>query len=95
MSLDRASITQIAHLARLAIPEDQVARYSQELSTILTLADQLLNLDTATLAPMAHPINASQRLRDDIVTGSDQHLLFQSIAPAIAHDLYIVPLVIE
>jgi aspartyl-tRNA(Asn)/glutamyl-tRNA(Gln) amidotransferase subunit C len=45
--------------------------------------------------PLAHPLDMAQRLREDAVTESDQHEYFQSIAPQVESDLYLVPKVIE
>ena len=51
--------------------------------------------ETDEIDPMAHPLDLEQRLRVDAVTESDQHELFQSIAPNVSDDLYVVPRVIE
>jgi aspartyl-tRNA(Asn)/glutamyl-tRNA(Gln) amidotransferase subunit C len=45
--------------------------------------------------PMAHAQEVSSPLRDDVVTAADQREVFQSLAPAVAHGLYLVPRVIE
>ena len=52
-------------------------------------------VDTSDVEPMAHPLQMSQRLREDRVTEENQRELFQSIAPATANGLYLVPKVIE
>jgi aspartyl-tRNA(Asn)/glutamyl-tRNA(Gln) amidotransferase subunit C len=44
---------------------------------------------------MSHAQDMIQRLREDVVTESDQHILFQSIAPQVEAGLYLVPKVIE
>ena len=44
---------------------------------------------------MAHALDVVQRLRPDAVTETDQHELFQSVAPAVEEGLYLVPKVIE
>jgi aspartyl-tRNA(Asn)/glutamyl-tRNA(Gln) amidotransferase subunit C len=45
--------------------------------------------------PLAHPLEMTQRLREDTVTETDQHDHFQAIAPQVEADLYLVPKVIE
>lgn len=95
MSLDPDQVRNIAHLARLAIDEDDVPRYAQELSRILDLVEQMEQVDTSKLVPMAHPLDTSQRLREDRVSESDQRELFQADAPAVQDGLYLVPKVIE
>ena len=67
MSLDRATVEQIAHLARLAIDEAAIPRYADELSRILDLVEQMNRVDTSAVEPMAHPLDARQRLRADEV----------------------------
>lgn len=95
MSLNREDVQRIAHLARLGIDEDDVPGYASELSKILDLVAQLQEADTQNVAPMAHPLNAEQRLREDRVTETDQRDKFQAIAPATESGLYLVPKVIE
>jgi len=95
MSLVREDVLKIAHLARLAIDEDAVVKYSQELSNILDLVAQMDTVEIGDIKPMAHPFAASQRLRPDLITETDQHELYQSIAPAVQTGLYLVPIVID
>ena len=95
MALDRRDVENIAHLARLALAEEDVPRYVRELSSILDLVQQLQQVDTTGVPPMAHPLDATQRLRADQVTETNQRELFQSIAPQTEAGLYLVPKVIE
>jgi aspartyl-tRNA(Asn)/glutamyl-tRNA(Gln) amidotransferase subunit C len=95
MSLDTKEVEKIAHLARLALPESSVAQYATELSGILDLVEQMNAVDTSGIEPMAHPMEAVQRLRADEVTESDQRDRFQQIAPSVEAGLYLVPRVIE
>lgn len=95
MSLSRSDVERIAHLARLAIAEEDIPKYSQNLSNILDLVAQLNAVDTGGVAPMAHAFDVSQRLRPDEVTESNQRERFQSIAPQVDAGLYLVPKVIE
>lgn len=95
MSLSRSDVERIAHLARLAIAEEDIPKYSQNLSNILDLVAQMDAIDTSAVAPMAHAFDVSQRLRPDDVTESNQRERFQSIAPQVDAGLYLVPKVIE
>lgn len=95
MALEKQDVEKIAHLARLALDEQDVPRYARELSNILNLVEQMNRVDTADVRPMAHPMDLSQRLREDRVTEADQRELFQSIAPLVQDGLYLVPKVIE
>lgn len=95
MSLKSEDVKNIAHLARLEISEDSVEQYTADLSSILDLVDQMNQVDTEGVAPMAHPMDASQRLRVDEVSETNQRDKFQSIAPDVEAGLYRVPKVIE
>ncbi|PKM45583.1 MAG: Asp-tRNA(Asn)/Glu-tRNA(Gln) amidotransferase GatCAB subunit C [Gammaproteobacteria bacterium HGW-Gammaproteobacteria-1] len=95
MALERKDVENIAHLARLAISEADIPEYARNLSSILALVEQMSAVDTAGVAPMAHPLDAVQRLREDQVTETDQREHFQAIAPAVEAGLYLVPKVIE
>jgi aspartyl-tRNA(Asn)/glutamyl-tRNA(Gln) amidotransferase subunit C len=95
MALDRSDVEKIAHLARLAVAPQDSDRYAQDLSNILDLVAQMDAVDTAGVAPMAHPLHQSQRLRPDLATEPDQRALFQAIAPQAQAGLYLVPKVIE
>lgn len=95
MSLDREQVRKIAHLARLHITGQEADAYAETLSRILGLIEQMNAVDTAGVAPMAHPNEAGLRLRADAVTEPDQREKFQKIAPAVEAGLYLVPKVIE
>lgn len=95
MSLDKTQVEKIAHLARLQIDPADVPEYATNLSNILDLVEQMDAVDTEGVDPMAHPTDAMQRLREDVVTETDQRDQFQAIAPQVENGLYLVPKVIE
>ena len=95
MSISSDEVRKVAHLARLDVTGEQLDAYAGELSTILALVAQLEGADTANVPPLAHPIEASQRLRADAVSEIDQRHRFQASAPAVQDGLYRVPKVIE
>jgi len=72
-----------------------VPDYARELSNILALVEQMSAVDTGGVTPMAHPLDAHQRLRDDVVTEQNQRDLLQANAPQIEAGLFLVPQVIE
>ena len=95
MTLKSTEVRAIAHLARLQIDESSVEQYVGELSSILALFDQMNELDSSQITPMAHPMDANQRLRPDLVAETNQREKFQRIAPDVEHGFYRVPKVIE
>ena len=95
MPIEPGSIPDIAHLARLHLPEDDAERYAGELSGILTFIEQMNAIDTTGVTPMAHPLDMTQPLRADVVTEQDRREEHQASAPAVRDGLYVVPRVIE
>lgn len=95
MSLGPGEVKNIAHLARLDLDESLIPDYAKNLSDILAFVEQMSAVATDGVTPMAHPLDATQRLRPDAVTEGDQRERFQRIAPATEAGLYLVPRVIE
>lgn len=95
MTLTAADVAKIAHLARLQLTAEEEGRVTDRLNDILHLVDQLQAADTAGVEPMAHPMDASQPLREDVVTETNRRDTYQAIAPATEAGLYLVPKVIE
>jgi aspartyl-tRNA(Asn)/glutamyl-tRNA(Gln) amidotransferase subunit C len=95
MALEASQVEKIAHLARLAIDADDVPEYARNLSAILAFVEQLNRVDTTGVEPLAHPLEATQRLRSDVVTEPDEREKFLRNAPLTEAGLYLVPRVIE
>lgn len=95
MALNKNDVEKIAHLARLQISDSDAAEVGLRISNILAMIDQMQNVDTSEVNPMAHPFDAVQRLRPDQVTEQNQRDYLQKIAPATQDGLYLVPRVIE
>lgn len=99
--MDTTTVKNVAHLARIAIDDDNISDYQQDLSAIFTMIDQL---DTALaksdvhiddLQPLNHPLELIQRLRDDVVTAQDHRSELMKNAPEQKDNLFIVPTVID
>lgn len=95
MSLTTEDVKKIAHLARLTLSEKDLALYTPQLSEILDFVAQMNQANTTNIEPVAHPLDLTQRLRDDKVTEHDQREAFLAIAPQAEAGLYLVPKVIE
>lgn len=95
MSLNLADVRRIAHLARIAVEEEELPGYLQQLSNILGLVEEMQAVDTTGIEPMAHAQDVVLRLRDDVVSETDRRKAFQAVAPQIEAGLYLVPKVIE
>ncbi|ORU91906.1 MAG: asparaginyl/glutamyl-tRNA amidotransferase subunit C [Cycloclasticus sp. symbiont of Bathymodiolus heckerae] len=95
MSIQSEDVLKIAHLARLGIEEGQVESYASDLSNIMKLVEQMNEVDTSGIEPMAHPLDQSQRLRADVVSETNQREELQKNAPEIEDGLFLVPRVID
>ena len=95
MSISRDKIEQVAWLARIQLDDSEKEALEGKLSDILGMVDQRQAADTDGITPMAHPLDATQRLRPDEVTETNQRERFQAVAPETQDGLYLVPRVVE
>ena len=95
MTIAAEDIEKAAKLARIRLDAAAIPELTARLNNILAMVDRLQAVDTTGVLPMANPLDATQRLRADAVTESNQRELFQSIAPSTEQGLYLVPRVLE
>lgn len=104
MALSIEDIKKIAHLARINVSDSEASATLSKLTGIMTLIEQMQAVDTQGITPMSHSQDVVQRLREDVVTKTNQREAFQKIAPvlgngstelAVDSGLYLVPKVIE
>lgn len=95
MSLTPEEVRKIGHLARLNLSEQDVARYTEQLSSIFDFITQMESANTDHVEPITHAMQFAQRLRPDVVSEENNRDKFQAIAPAVEAGLYLVPKVIE
>lgn len=95
MAIDSDDVRKIAHLARLTIEESEIPEYTANLSNVLDLVEQMSKIDTENVEPLAHPLDAFQRLRMDVVTETDQREHLMRNAPQTDKGHFLVPKVIE
>jgi aspartyl-tRNA(Asn)/glutamyl-tRNA(Gln) amidotransferase subunit C len=104
MALNLEDIKRIAYLARIQINDDEATATLNKLSGILGLIEQMQAIDTTGITPMSHSQEVTQRLREDVVTQTNQREKFQAIAPILGNGsnapatqdgLYLVPRVVE
>ena len=93
--MDRSELEKLANLARLDVADHLYDEVATSISNILAMVDQLQAVNTDGVAPMAHPQDAQQRLRADVVTEPNVRDAFMAIAPATEAGLYLVPKVID
>lgn len=98
MSLDAATVRRIASLARIRLEEDEVGRMQAEINGILGWIEQLREVDTEGVEPMAGGAPAGQpamRMREDAVTDGGQAEAILANAPDRQGAYFAVPKVVE
>lgn len=95
MSLDKDTVNNIAYLARIRVDESRLEPLAGELSSILDWIEQLQELDTEGVEPMASVAEVNLAQRDDVVTdGNCQDAVLRN-APDPEDGFYTVPKVVE
>ena len=95
MAFDKAEVEKIAQLARLYISDSEIDEVTGRIRDILALIDQMQSVDADDVVPLAHPLDLTQRLREDDVTEFNRRGELQLLAPKVEQGLYLVPKVIE
>ena len=95
MSVDRATVHRIAHLARIAISEDEATRLEKELSGILDWVAQLDEIDTSGVRPMTRVVDMTMKKRKDEVTDGNCVDDILKNAPAVDDHYFVVPKIVE
>lgn len=96
MSVDKSTVVRIAQLARIRVPEADLDGLAEELSNILGWVEQLDEVDTEGVVPMASVTEGmSLRQRKDEVTDGDRRDAVLSNAPEERDGFFVVPKVIE
>ena len=99
MSLTLEQVRRVAQLARIEVSDAEAQSTLGHLNGIFTLIEEMQAVDTRGVEPLYTPLSAVQtvalRLRDDVVTETDQRELNQKSAPRVEDGLYLVPKVVE
>lgn len=95
MAIELKDIENVAHLARLQLGDGEKAEVLDSINNILKMIDQMQAVDTTNVEPLAHGYDASQRLREDVVTEPNQRDVLLKLAPNADQGLFLVPKVLE
>ena len=95
MAIDVDTVRKVADLARIRVPDEQLALLARELSGILTWIEQLNEVDTVGVEPMTSAVAVPLPMREDVVTdgGASEQVLAN--APAARDGFFVVPKVVE
>ncbi|KAB0570635.1 MULTISPECIES: Asp-tRNA(Asn)/Glu-tRNA(Gln) amidotransferase subunit GatC [Brucella] len=95
MSVDISTVKRVAHLARIAVSEDEAARMTGELNAILGFVEQLNEVDIEGVEPMTSVTPMKMRLREDAVTDGNIANAVVANAPVTEDNFFVVPKVVE
>ena len=95
MPVDAAIVRRIAHLARIAVADEEVAALQAELNAMLTFVEQLSEVDVAGVEPMNSVIPMELKQREDKVTDGGIADDIVRNAPAAENHFFLVPRVVE
>jgi aspartyl-tRNA(Asn)/glutamyl-tRNA(Gln) amidotransferase subunit C len=95
MSVDAATVRRIAHLARIAVADDEIEHLQGELNAILAFVEQLSEVNVANVQPMTSVTPMALKKRPDVVTDGDIADQIVKNAPATEDGFFLVPKVVE
>jgi aspartyl-tRNA(Asn)/glutamyl-tRNA(Gln) amidotransferase subunit C len=95
MSVDTETVKRVAHLARIAVTDEDAERMTGELNAILGFVEQLKEVDVTGVEPMTSVMPMAMRQRDDLVTDGDKADDIVANAPASEENFFLVPKVVE
>jgi aspartyl-tRNA(Asn)/glutamyl-tRNA(Gln) amidotransferase subunit C len=95
MSIDTATVRHIAHLARIAVTDDEVERLKGEINDVLAFVEQLSEADVASVEPMTSVTPMAMKKRPDVVSDGEIADDIVRNAPAAQDHFFLVPKVVE
>jgi aspartyl-tRNA(Asn)/glutamyl-tRNA(Gln) amidotransferase subunit C len=95
MSVDAETVRRIAHLARIAVEEEEVERLRGELNAMLAFVEQLQEVNVENVEPMTSVTPMKMTMRADVVTDGDAATAVLKNAPASEGNFFLVPKVVE
>ena len=95
MALDAATVRKVAHLARIHVDEARLEPLAAELSGIITWIEQLNEVDTEGVEPLASTEAVTLPMRDDVVTDGGDPAKVLANAPKSDRNFFVVPQVVE
>jgi len=95
MSVDQATVKRVAHLARLKVKDEDLAKLAGELNGILGWIEQLNEVDVSKVEPMTSVVSMKMKMRKDEVTDGHYPAKIVSNAPAQEDSFFMVPKVVE
>ena len=93
--MDNKTVETISYLARLKLDKDKKDKITKDLENIINFVDELQNINTDDVTPLANPLEKTAPKRKDLVTSKDRKEVFLENSPQSDQDYFIVPKVVE
>ena len=93
--MDKKTVTTISYLSRLKIDDEKEEKIINDLDNIIKFVDQLNDVDTFEIDPLANPLEKTAKTRKDIVTAKNLKEKLLEVAPSANEDYFLVPRVVE
>ena len=95
MSLSREEVAHLGRLARLALSEEEIEHYADQMNVILDSISQITSVAAAEIPPMSHPVPMVNVFRPDVVTPGVDREEVLAAAPASEDDRFKVPRILD
>lgn len=95
MLMDEQTVKKIANLAAIEVSEDKLGKYAEQLGKILALADELAEVDTDNVEPLANVTDITLKMREDKVTDGGIQEKVLNNAPESAEGYFVVQKIVE
>ena len=95
MSVDKTTVSRVARLARINIDDDRLEPMAQELSAIMSWIEQLNEVNTDNVEPLASVTGHALPMREDVVSDGDMAEKVVQNAPESMSGFFVVPKVVE
>ena len=86
--MDKKTVTTISYLSRLKIDDEKEQKIINDLSNIIEFVDQLNDVDTSEIDPLANPLEKTAKTRKDIVTAKNLKKKLLEVAPSANEDYF-------
>lgn len=95
MSIDKQTVLKVANLSRIEVTDSEAEAMVDKLDKIIDFVEQLSEVDTDNVEPLANVVDIDLRLREDVVNDGNCQDKVLANAPESMEGFYVVPKVVE
>lgn len=93
--IDKDTVVKMAKLSKLALSDAEIPEFQAKFNKIMTVIDKVTAVNTDNIVPMHNALDDVARLREDVVTETNQREELLSQAPASENGFFKVPKVLD